>query len=115
MSRWHEAYGDRRQQLVFIGIDMDEADIRRKLDAAEEKAAEPPEPASPTPEDLPDQQTVHALREMSEHLADVQQSFDLQRQDWEAERAELEARLAEAERAGAREAAFRVRWWNLSV
>ena len=33
MSRWHEAYGDRRQQLVFIVIDMDEADIRRKLDA----------------------------------------------------------------------------------
>lgn len=33
MSRWHEAYGDRRQQLVFIGIDMNEADLRRRLDA----------------------------------------------------------------------------------
>ena len=33
MSQWHEAYGDRRQQLVFIGIDMDEADIRQRLDA----------------------------------------------------------------------------------
>ena len=33
MSQWHDAYGDRRQQLVFIGIDMDEAEIRRKLDA----------------------------------------------------------------------------------
>ncbi len=33
MSRWHEAYGDRRQQLVFIGIDMDQADLRRRLDA----------------------------------------------------------------------------------
>lgn len=26
-------WGDRRQELVFIGIDMDEADIRRRLDA----------------------------------------------------------------------------------
>jgi len=28
----HAAYGDRRQELVFIGKDMDEAKIRKKLD-----------------------------------------------------------------------------------
>ncbi|HWX46925.1 MAG TPA: zinc metallochaperone GTPase ZigA [Roseomonas sp.] len=31
--RWSEAYGDRQQELVFIGADMDEAEIRRQLDA----------------------------------------------------------------------------------
>ena len=31
---WHPSFGDRKQQLVFIGIDLDEADIRRKLEAA---------------------------------------------------------------------------------
>ena len=32
-QRWHKAYGDRRQQLVFIGIDMDKNDLQRRLDA----------------------------------------------------------------------------------
>jgi G3E family GTPase len=32
-EKWHGAYGDRRQQLVFIGIDMDKNDLRRRLDA----------------------------------------------------------------------------------
>jgi G3E family GTPase len=32
-KRWHKAYGDRRQQLVFIGVDMDKDDLRRRLDA----------------------------------------------------------------------------------
>jgi G3E family GTPase len=30
---WDAAYGDRRQELVFIGIDMDEAALRARLDA----------------------------------------------------------------------------------
>jgi len=30
---WHSVYGDRRQEIVFIGNTMDEAAIRRQLDA----------------------------------------------------------------------------------
>ncbi len=30
-SLWHKAYGDRRQQLVFIGVGMDESDLRQRL------------------------------------------------------------------------------------
>jgi G3E family GTPase len=30
---WHPVYGDRRQEIVFIGANMDEAAIRRSLDA----------------------------------------------------------------------------------
>lgn len=33
-SKWQEPWGDRRQELVFIGHGMDEADLRQKLDAA---------------------------------------------------------------------------------
>jgi G3E family GTPase len=32
-GHWDETWGDRRQELVFIGIGMDEARIRRQLDA----------------------------------------------------------------------------------
>jgi len=32
-SRWHAAYGDRRQQLVCVGIGIDEDSLRRRLDA----------------------------------------------------------------------------------
>ena len=32
-GHWEATWGDRRQELVFIGIDMDEAGIRRRLDA----------------------------------------------------------------------------------
>jgi G3E family GTPase len=31
-SRWHPEFGDRRQELVFIGIDFDEQAIRRSLE-----------------------------------------------------------------------------------
>ena len=30
---WDEVYGDRRQEIVFIGTDFDEAALRRRLDA----------------------------------------------------------------------------------
>ncbi|WP_456748873.1 zinc metallochaperone GTPase ZigA [Bradyrhizobium sp. USDA 4354] len=30
---WDKVYGDRRQEIVFIGTDIDEAEIRRRLDA----------------------------------------------------------------------------------
>lgn len=32
-ARWHERFGDRQQELVVIGIGMDEAAIRARLDA----------------------------------------------------------------------------------
>ena len=30
---WSEPFGDRRQEMVFIGTDMDEADLRKQLDS----------------------------------------------------------------------------------
>ena len=33
-GKWAEPWGDRRQELVFIGSDMNEADLRAKLDAS---------------------------------------------------------------------------------
>ena len=30
---WDPVYGDRRQEIVFIGTDMDEEGLRRRLDA----------------------------------------------------------------------------------
>ncbi len=43
-ASWHEVWGDRRQEVVFIGIGMDEPAIRRAFDAAlltERELAEP--------------------------------------------------------------------------
>jgi len=34
MANWIDGIGDARQELVFIGIDMDEAALRSKLEAA---------------------------------------------------------------------------------
>jgi G3E family GTPase len=33
LANWQEPWGDRRQEIVFIGIGMDEASLRRDLDA----------------------------------------------------------------------------------
>ena len=33
-ERWEEAYGDRRQEIVFIGVDLDEKELRERLDEA---------------------------------------------------------------------------------
>ena len=30
---WDPLHGDRRQKIVFIGVEMDEAGLRRRLDA----------------------------------------------------------------------------------
>ncbi len=48
-THWQEPWGDRRQEIVFIGCGIDWADIKRRLDAA----LVPGHLAS-TPDDLPD-------------------------------------------------------------
>ncbi|MES3082511.1 GTP-binding protein [Sphingomonas faeni] len=61
-AKWSPIWGDRRQELVFIGIDMDEAEIRRRLDACLVPAA------AFTPrlwEDLPDPFPIWGVREMA--------------------------------------------------
>ena len=59
-AKWSPVWGDRRQELVFIGIDMDEAEIRRRLDAC----LVPADGFSPGLwEDLPDPFPVWGVRE----------------------------------------------------
>jgi G3E family GTPase len=38
---WHKIYGDRRQEIVFIGVNMDEAALRRDLDSCLVEPGEP--------------------------------------------------------------------------
>jgi len=33
MANWREPFGDRRQEIVFIGIGMDQGALRKRLDA----------------------------------------------------------------------------------
>lgn len=43
---WHADWGDRRQELVFIGTGMDKAALRARLDAALAEGAEDVTPAA---------------------------------------------------------------------
>ena len=55
-ARWSEPFGDRRQELVFIGITLDEKDLRRRLDEClliDEEMNYGPETWSEFPDPLP--------------------------------------------------------------
>ena len=56
-ARWDPVVGDRQTEIVFIGIDMDEASIRRRLDAcvlADREFEQGPEKWLRYPDPLPD-------------------------------------------------------------
>jgi len=76
-DRWDDHWGDRMQELVFIGIDMDEADITRRLDAClvdDALAASGPkswalldDPFGPLPEDYGVELDEHGHAHEHEH------------------------------------------------
>ena len=56
-ARWDPVVGDRQTEIVFIGIDMDEASIRRRLDACvlvDSEFEQGPEKWLRYPDPLPD-------------------------------------------------------------
>jgi len=65
-EQWQEPYGDRRQELVFIGVGLDVADLSAQLDAAllnEAEMAGGPASWASLPDPFPKFQTVHAESE----------------------------------------------------
>ena len=55
-DRWDKKYGDRTQEIVFIGIDYDESDLRKKLDdclLTEEEVSQGPSSWSALPDPFP--------------------------------------------------------------
>ena len=56
-SSWHPVYGDRTNELVFIGIDMDRAEMERTLDACLLTEAEMKLPASSFEDPFPKNQS----------------------------------------------------------
>ncbi len=56
-SEWQEPYGDRRQEVVMIGVDLDEPETRALLDSClltDEELAEGPEAWASWPDPLPE-------------------------------------------------------------
>lgn len=53
-THWQEPWGDRRQELVFIGAGMDKAEITRRLDASLLSEADAPDFTPEAWADLPD-------------------------------------------------------------
>ena len=56
-SSWHPVYGDRTNELVFIGIDMDRAEMERTLDACLLTEAEMKRPETSFEEPFPKNQS----------------------------------------------------------
>ena len=44
LALWQEPHGDRRQEIVFIGVALDEVRVRRELEACLTPTEPPPGP-----------------------------------------------------------------------